>query len=51
MEYEPQPPFRCGSAATAPAEIVAAVRRDSDRFQAERRASCERAALRLAKSA
>jgi cyclohexyl-isocyanide hydratase len=50
MEYEPEPPFH-GSPATAPAEIVAAVRRDSDRFQAERRASCEKAAQRLAKPA
>jgi putative intracellular protease/amidase len=32
IEYDPEPPFRSGSLAVAPPEIVAMVRADSDRF-------------------
>lgn len=42
LEYNPEPPFRSGSPATASAEIVAAVKRAAERFQDERRATCEK---------
>ena len=48
MEYNPEPPFAAGSPATAPAEIVADIRRAAAPFQEERRKICERAADRLA---
>ncbi len=47
MEYNPAPPFRAGSPATAPAEIVAAVRDASAAFQAKRTATCETIGRRL----
>lgn len=47
MEYRPEPPFQSGSPATAPAEIVDAVRRAAVRLQEERQRVCAEAARRL----
>jgi cyclohexyl-isocyanide hydratase len=51
LEYSPAPPFVSGSPATAPREIVEAVRRAAERLQEERQRTCERAARRLAAAA
>ncbi|WP_174800750.1 DJ-1/PfpI family protein [Martelella limonii] len=48
MEYDPDPPYRCGSPKTAPPEIVDAVRARLHMFQSSRRSASERAAERLA---
>ena len=48
MEYQPEPPTQAGSPRTAPADLVAAMRDTGARFNAERKAACERAAARLA---
>jgi cyclohexyl-isocyanide hydratase len=42
LEYCPAPPFASGSPATAPAEIVATVRRTADPFQQRRRQAATR---------
>jgi cyclohexyl-isocyanide hydratase len=47
MEYRPDPPFASGSPATAPADVVDAVRRAAAPFQQERLKTCEQAARRL----
>jgi cyclohexyl-isocyanide hydratase len=47
MEYRPEPPFNSGSPATAPREIVESIRSATERFQFERRRTCELAAKRL----
>jgi cyclohexyl-isocyanide hydratase len=47
LEYNPDPPFRSGSPATAPADLVATVRRAAERFQRERAQTCERVSKRL----
>lgn len=47
LEYSPAPPFASGSPATAPADVVATVRRAAERFQQVRRKTCELAAKRL----
>ncbi len=49
MEYAPEPPFAAGRPETAPAEIVATVRRRFERVWPERRAAAERAAQALAR--
>ena len=51
LEYNPAPPFASGSPATAPQEIVEAVRRAADRLQEERRKTCAQIAERLAAAA
>lgn len=51
MEYDPQPPYKCGSPKTAPPEVVDSVRARLHMFQSSRRASCERAAERLVEKA
>jgi cyclohexyl-isocyanide hydratase len=51
MEYNPAPPFASGSPATAPADVVEAVRRAAQPLQEERQQTCERAARRLAAAA
>jgi cyclohexyl-isocyanide hydratase len=51
LEYSPAPPFASGSPATAPKEIVETVRRAAERFQEERRKTCEQVAKRLAAAA
>ena len=48
MEYDPEPPYRCGTPKTAPPEIVDAVRARLHMFQSSRRSASERAAERLA---
>ena len=48
IEYEPAPPFRGGSPATAPAEILAAVRARAEKMMPARREATARAAARLA---
>jgi cyclohexyl-isocyanide hydratase len=47
LEYAPAPPFSCGSPASAPPELVDAVRVDARPRQAVRRSIVERAAARL----
>lgn len=47
MEYDPEPPYHCGSPRTAPPELVANVRGKIAAFLARRRAATERAAERL----
>lgn len=47
MEYDPQPPYDCGSPKTAPPEIVDSVRARLHMFQSSRRSACERAAEKL----
>ena len=47
IEYDPAPPFDCGSPRTAPAELRTAVVQASRRMLAERRHLVERAAGRL----
>jgi cyclohexyl-isocyanide hydratase len=47
IEYNPQPPFHSGSAATAPAHVVNAVREAGKDLLEQRRLVCERAARRL----
>ena len=47
MEYDPDPPYRCGTPKTAPPEIVDAVRARLHMFQSSRRSASERAAERL----
>ncbi|AJY46735.1 DJ-1/PfpI family protein [Martelella endophytica] len=47
MEYDPQPPYNCGSPKTAPPEIVDSVRARLHMFQSSRRSASERAAERL----
>jgi len=47
MEYDPEPPYNCGSPRTAPPEIVDSVRARLHMFQSSRRSACERAAERL----
>ena len=47
MEYDPQPPYNCGSPRTAPPEIVDSVRARLHMFQSSRRSACERAAEKL----
>lgn len=47
MEYDPQPPFSGGSPASAPADLVAAVRAGSAAFQEEREAVSRRVGARL----
>jgi cyclohexyl-isocyanide hydratase len=51
LEYDPAPPFASGSPATAPQEIVEAVRRAAERLQEERRETCVQIAERLAAAA
>ncbi|MDH2067122.1 DJ-1/PfpI family protein [Pantoea sp. GD03673] len=47
MEYDPEPPFTCGSPLTAPPEDVEQARAKMAEFIAMRRAATERAASRL----
>ena len=47
MEYDPEPPFTCGSPQTAPPEEVAQARAKMAEFIATRRAATEHAARRL----
>lgn len=47
MEYDPEPPFTCGSPQTAPPEEVAQAQAKMAEFIATRRAATERAARRL----
>lgn len=47
LEYAPSPPFQAGRPETAPAEVVARVRRRMDDAMASRRAAVEEAARRL----
>ena len=47
MEYDPDPPYRCGTPKTAPPEIADAVRARLHMFQSSRRSASERAAERL----
>lgn len=47
MEYDPQPPFRGGSAASAEPVILAAVRAETAEFQKEREMVARRAAAAL----
>ncbi len=47
MEYDPEPPFSCGSPQTAPPEEVAQARAKMAEFIATRRAATEHAARRL----
>jgi cyclohexyl-isocyanide hydratase len=47
IAYAPEPPFQSGTPHTAPAEIVAAARRDVAELIARREASARRAAARL----
>ncbi|WP_176083232.1 DJ-1/PfpI family protein [Martelella sp. HB161492] len=47
MEYDPQPPYNCGSPRTAPEEIVDSVRARLHMFLSTRRTASERAAERL----
>jgi cyclohexyl-isocyanide hydratase len=47
MEYRPEPPFDGGSPATAPHEIVETIRSATQRFQSERRRTCELVAKRM----
>jgi cyclohexyl-isocyanide hydratase len=51
MEYSPAPPFASGSPATAPKEVVEAVRQAAEQFQKERLEVCKQAARRLAAAA
>lgn len=46
LEYAPEPPFDAGSPATAPAEVVAAVRQRGAKVRAEREALIKTLALR-----
>jgi len=46
MEYNPQPPFQSGSPHTAPAEIVATLRKGGEALQARRLATCRAIAAR-----
>jgi hypothetical protein len=47
VEYAPEPPFAAGRPETAPAEVVAAVRRRFDQVWPERLAAGHRAAAAL----
>ena len=47
MEYDPEPPYNCGTPRTAPPEIVDAVRARLHMFLSSRRSASERAAERL----
>ncbi|MGO4282614.1 DJ-1/PfpI family protein [Bosea sp. TAB14] len=47
MEYDPQPPFSGGSPASAPADLIAAVRADTAAFQEAREALARRAGAKL----
>lgn len=49
MEYDPEPPFSCGSPRSAPEALVASTREKIAPFIARRMASTERAARRLGK--
>lgn len=51
IEYDPEPPFESGSPQTAPEAVVAAARRAAAAFQEERRALCERVALKSRRTA
>lgn len=47
LEYDPTPPFTCGSPDAAPPELLADVRQEQAGFIARRRAATEKAAARL----
>jgi len=47
MEYDPRPPFACGSPRTAPPELVEKVRQARQALQTERAAIVERASARV----
>ena len=47
IEYDPHPPFKAGSAATAEPGLVAKVRAGAAKRQAERQAAVDAAAARL----
>lgn len=48
IEYQPAPPFDCGTPATAPAALVAAIREKAEPMLAQRRAQVAAAAATLA---
>jgi cyclohexyl-isocyanide hydratase len=51
MEYAPDPPFRAGSPATAPKNVVEAVRHAAEPLIRERAEVCERVAKKLERAA
>jgi len=50
LEYDPQPPFHSGTPATAPGDVVTAVRTRAEPLQARRLATCQAIARRAGRS-